>query len=351
MLKNAQFMQFAEKYTIILNRVKVYLLIILFIPVTFYSQDQDSLLKKINDIDISLDEPITGEEDLYMNTVSFQSFYDVLSPMGEWIQITKEDVDDDLSDGEGEGFNRYASISDEEFLFIWKPEVDKNWKPYMNGKWEYTDHGWLWISADKWGNSTYNYGRWWNSPKYGWVWLPGYTWAPAWVKWKVSNDDKYVGWVALSPKAKWNSEKGITDETYRYKNKDNEWVFVDNSNFAGEISSGNIVKADDNTSLVKNSSSITDIKTEDDKIVNKGPDVNWMEEKTGKKFGRKKLKFSKGNQTTIVGENDVIIGKHRFEHSNGQKEKLGKPNKFKKSERVKRIMKRRNNPNRPPIRH
>lgn len=345
-------MIFSKKYTLFLRQARFSLIYILLASGILYSQNQDSLLEKIKNIDIALDEPITNDEELYMNTVSFQSFYDVLSPMGEWIQITKDDIDDDLSDGEGEGMNNFMSnYLSQEFLFIWKPAINNNWKPYQNGKWEYSDHGWLWVSSDKWGNSTYNYGRWWNSPKYGWVWLPGYTWAPAWVKWKVTNDDKYVGWVALSPKAKWNSEKGITDETYKYKNKDNEWVFVVNNSFAGDITSGNIVKQDENTSLVNNSTSITDIKVEDDKIVNKGPDVNRMEEKTGKKFQMKKLKFSKGNKSTIVGENDITIRKENFDRSNGQKEKIGKPNKFKKSERVKKIIRKRNGNKPPPNRN
>ncbi len=343
-------MIFAEKYSFFLRQVKLPLLFLLLATSTLFSQNQDSLLEKIKNIDIALDDPVTSDEDLYMNTVSFQSFYDILSPMGEWIQITKEDIDDDLSDGEGEGMNNFmASNTDEDFLFIWKPSVESNWKPYVNGKWEYSDHGWLWVSSDTWGNSTYNYGRWWNSPKYGWVWLPGYTWAPAWVKWKVTNDDKYVGWVALSPKAKWNSEKGITDETYKYRNKDKEWVFVENNSFAGDITSVNIVKQNENSSLVKNSTSITEIKTEDDKIVNKGPDVNRMEEKTGKKFQKKKLKFSKGNTNAVVGENDITISRENFKGSNGQKGTIGRPNKFKKSERVKRMIKKRNNHNRPPI--
>ncbi len=343
-------MQFAEILYIMNKTAKLCLFVLIFTPVILFSQDQDSLLKKISDIDISLDEPITSEEELYLNTVSFQSFYDVLSPMGEWIQITKEDIDDDLSDGEGEGLNNYTAYTDEEFLFILKHDVEKSWKPYVNGKWEYTDHGWLWISSDKWGNSTYNYGRWWNSPKYGWVWLPGYTWAPAWVKWKVTNDDKYVGWVALSPKAKWNSSKGITDDTYKYKNKDNEWVFVENNNFAGDISNDKTVKQSENSALVKNSFTITDIKTEDDKIVNTGPDVNRMEEKTGKKFRKRNIKFSRDNNTSVIGENDITIGKHKFDRQNGQKDKPGRPNKFKKSERVKRIIKHRMKP-RPPQKH
>ncbi len=340
-------MHYALKNTIYNSGILAILAVFLFTQPSF-SQNQDSLLDKIRDIDISLNEPPDSEENLYMNTVSFQSFYDVLSPMGEWIQITKEDIDEDLSDGEGEGRYSSAYYQDDEFLFIWKPSVENNWKPYSNGKWEYTDHGWLWASNDSWGNATYNYGRWWNSPKYGWVWLPGYTWAPAWVRWKVTNDGNHVGWVALSPKAKWKSETGITDKNYSYTNKDADWVFVDNNTFVSDITPSKIAATNQNSDLVKNSTGITGITTEDDKIVTSGPDVNRIEEKTGKKFNRKRLRFSKGKNSTLIGENDVTVAKETFDRSGGQKFQKGKPDKFRKSDRVKKIIRKKKIRNQPP---
>ena len=337
-------MRFALK-NIVLYPGYLLVLWVIFITTPLFSQNQDSILNKVKELDISLDAPVDEEEDLYLNTVSFQSFYDVLSPMGEWIQITKEDLDEDLSDGEGEG--RMYAVTEEDFLFIWKPGVEQGWKPYSNGRWEYSEQGWFWASNDKWGNSTYNYGRWWNSPKYGWVWLPGYTWAPAWVRWRVSNDGNSIGWVPLSPKAKWKSESGITDKNYHYRNSDKDWVFVDNNTFTGDINNS-IVSDNNNSELVKNSSSIIEIKAENDKIITGGPDVNAIEQKTNKKFTRKRLRFHKDNGNAIVGENEIIVGREKFQK--GQNEKLGKPNKFKKSERVKKWIKKHRNGNKPPIR-
>ncbi len=325
------------------------LFIILFPISLLHSQQdnpRDSLLDKIRDIEIALDAPVESEENLYMNTVSFQSFYDVLSPMGEWIQITKEDIDEDLSDGEGEGYSSLG-FGDEEFLFIWRPGVEKNWKPYVNGKWEYTDRGWLWISNDKWGNQTYNYGRWWNSPKYGWVWLPGYTWAPAWVRWKVANDGNHIGWVALSPKAKWNSEEGITEKNYNYTNSASDWVFVDNNTFTGDISPEKVVGLETGNNLLKESKTITDIRAENDVIVNNGPDVTVIETRTGKKFNRKHLRFRNGQNNAFTDNNDVIIGKEKFDNKlNGTR--LDKPNKYKKSERVKKMLRKKQGHKKPP---
>jgi hypothetical protein len=331
-----------------LKKLLLITLLIYILPyILVYSQDNDSLLQQIKDMDISLNEPVEAEEDLYLNTVSFESFYDLLSPMGEWIQITKEDIDEDLSDGDGEGISsEFFRQGDENLMFIWKPKADKNWKPFMNGKWEYTDHGWMWISADKWGNSTFNYGRWWNSPKYGWVWLPGYTWAPAWVSWRVTSDDNFTGWVALSPKAKWKSETGITNANYNYKNKDADWVFVNSNAFADELNTSKIVSAKENSSLIVSSKKITDIRAEDDKIINSGPDVAKLEEKTGKKFNKKRLRFGKGSQKekAVISGNEIKINKEKFkrikEH-NGIKEQVNSPSKYKKSDRAKKMLKKR----------
>jgi hypothetical protein len=320
---------------------KIGLLLFILPYILIYSQDRDSLLEQIKDIDISLNEPVESEENLYLNTVSFQSFYDILSPMGEWIQITKDEVETDLGDGEGQSF---SSLYADETIFIWKPSTESGWKPYMNGKWEYSDHGWLWISKDKWGNSTYNYGRWWNSPKYGWVWMPGYTWAPAWVSWRVDNNGNHLGWVPLTPKAKWKSETGITNENYSYKNNDADWVFVNTNNFADELSSAKIVPAAENSALVQNSSRITNLKAEDDIISNNGPDVTKIEEKTGKKFNKKRLRFQKGRDNALIGINEIFIGKEKFNKRSEIKDHKGsvdRPKKYKKSEKVRKMNKKR----------
>jgi hypothetical protein len=114
------------------------------------AQPEDSLLiEKIKNIDISLTSLEETEEDLYLNPVSFQTFYDELSPEGEWIQITKEEIEQELKDGNGQSYASYLQ-DDYEIVFIWRPKVnEEDWKPYTNGKWVYTDQGWLWVSNYK----------------------------------------------------------------------------------------------------------------------------------------------------------------------------------------------------------
>ena len=105
-------------------------------------------------------------------TVTYQTFYDELSPYGKWI------------DYPGYGY-------------VWSP-ADADFRPYYtNGYWNYTDMGFTWVSDYPWGWAPFHYGRWFYETGYGWLWVPGYEWAPAWVSWRNSTD--YYGWAPLAP--------------------------------------------------------------------------------------------------------------------------------------------------------
>jgi hypothetical protein len=105
--------------------------------------------------------------------VSYQNFYDALSPYGEW-------------------------INNPEYGYVWMPNVGPDFRPYAtNGNWVYTDEGWTWASNYSWGWAPFHYGRWFYEDGYGWMWMPGNEWAPAWVSWRRSPD--YYGWAPLGP--------------------------------------------------------------------------------------------------------------------------------------------------------
>lgn len=111
-------------------------------------------------------------------SVSIGTFYDELSPYGEWVDCT------------------YGEC--------WVPRgVGAGWQPYTNGEWIYTRYGWTWVSSDPWGGSPYHYGTWVLVGRHGWVWVPGTVWAPAWVTWSYS--DRYVGWAPMPPTAAFGS--------------------------------------------------------------------------------------------------------------------------------------------------
>ncbi len=106
--------------------------------------------------------------------LSYQSFYDQLSPYGNWINYP------------GYGY-------------VWMPNAGPDFRPYStNGNWIYTDAGWTWASNYSWGWAPFHYGRWFYEDGYGWMWMPGNEWAPAWVSWRGSGD--YYGWAPIGPR-------------------------------------------------------------------------------------------------------------------------------------------------------
>ncbi len=124
-------------------------------------------------------------------TVSYQSFYDNLSPYGQW-------------------------VSDPQYGNVWVPNEGGDFRPYgTRGHWVMTDYGNTWVSDDSWGWACYHYGRWTYNSYYGWVWIPGYEWAPAWVNWRYGGGQ--CGWAPMGPGA----EIGVG-----YSCPDSWWVFV-----------------------------------------------------------------------------------------------------------------------------
>ncbi|MFT3704850.1 MAG: hypothetical protein QM802_20965 [Agriterribacter sp.] len=107
------------------------------------------------------------------DNISYQTFYDNLSPYGAWID--------------------YPSYG-----HVWHPAIAGDFHPYLtNGYWDYSDEGWLWVSNYDWGWAPFHYGRWIYDNTYGWLWIPGYEWSPAWVTW--GSFDNYYAWAPLMP--------------------------------------------------------------------------------------------------------------------------------------------------------
>ncbi len=113
----------------------------------------------------------------------FSLFYGSLAGHGEWIDMS------------------YGTV--------WRPyHTGNQWRPYMRGRWIWTDYGWYWNSYEPFGWATYHYGRWIYDDYYGWIWAPDDVWGPAWVEWRY--DDDYIGWAPLPPSATFSVNVGIT---------------------------------------------------------------------------------------------------------------------------------------------
>jgi hypothetical protein len=122
----------------------------------------------------SLPKKATAQDHYNRGEVTYQTFYDELSPYGQWI------------DYPGHGY-------------VWVPDAGNDFRPYSsNGHWVWTDnYEWMWVSDYDWGWGPFHYGRWEEDPYYGWFWVPGYEWSPAWVAWRDGGE--YYGWAPLRP--------------------------------------------------------------------------------------------------------------------------------------------------------
>ena len=125
--------------------------------------------------------PAVSRADVYVSAsmgprpVSFDIFYQELSPYGAWVQC-------------------------EPYGWIWMPAgVGVAWQPYTTGYWGYTaSWGYAWYADEVWGWAPFHYGNWVFTPAYGWAWVPGYSWGPAWVSWRYGAG--FVGWAPLPPR-------------------------------------------------------------------------------------------------------------------------------------------------------
>ena len=168
--------------------------------------------------------------------VSYQAFYDQLSPFGSWMELPT-------------------------YGYVWQPAAtvrDSRWRPYTVGHWAFTDQGWMWISDEPFGWVAYHYGRWMRTASLGWVWVPGSQWAPAWVAWRFGND--YVGWAPLPPEATFDNSVGIkqwADQQYNLGPAD--YTFVPASEFGDDNMVADQVPSDQTQTIYDDSNNMTNI--------------------------------------------------------------------------------------------
>lgn len=128
-------------------------------------------------------------------SISFQTFYDNLSPYGTW-------------------------FNDPQYGYVWAPRVDRGFRPYYSdGYWVNTDYGNMWMSDYPWGWAAFHYGRWVYNEMYGWIWVPGDEWGPAWVTWRQGSG--YFGWAPMGPGININISFGSG-----YYVPDPYWTFI-----------------------------------------------------------------------------------------------------------------------------
>jgi hypothetical protein len=186
-------------------------------------------------------------------SVSFQVFYDELSPYGTW-------------------------VNSPDYGYVWIPDVDPGFTPYAtNGYWVYTNEGWTWVSNYSWGWAPFHYGRWYTDPTYGPMWVPDNEWGPGWVTWRRSAN--YYGWAPIGPGVSISVAYGNN-----YYVPYNQYTFV-SGGFMGRTNINNYyINNSNNVTIINNSTVINNIRVDKTRNVryNPGPNRNEVEKRVGR---------------------------------------------------------------------
>jgi hypothetical protein len=185
-------------------------------------------------------------------------FYDTLSPFGTWVQMSS-------------------------YGYVWVPRnMGYRWRPYMYGRWIWSDYGWTWISDDEWGWIPFHYGRWGWDDDLGWFWVPGTVWGPAWVFWRTN--DLYFGWAPLPPGLDFDMRFGFRSR--RYDIPDRYWVFVPCRDFFESDLYRRVLPFERNVTIVRATALNDRILVRDAHVINQGLDPADVRGLTGQTVQR-----------------------------------------------------------------
>ena len=193
--------------------------------------------------------------------VNFTTFYNSLSPYGNWVEV-----------------ERYGPC--------WRPSrMQQGWQPYYtNGYWAYTDYGWTWVSRWRWGWAPFHYGKWVFHRHHGWVWKPGRVWAPAWVVWR--HRPGWIGWAPMPPQVEWRDGIGLRA---RWDEIDTivepHWYsFVEERYFPARDLDRRMEIPARNVTLLRETERATDYAAIENRIINRSVNVERIERAIGEVF-------------------------------------------------------------------
>ena len=211
--------------------------------------------------------------------VSFGAFYRPLAAYGRWIEV-------------------------ESGYVVWQPvRVRPGWRPYMEGRWVWTDYGWYWVSSEPFGWAVFHYGRWYYDDFYGWVWMPDDVWGPAWVEWRYN--DSYIGWAPLTPYASFHIAFGIRF-TRAWIAPSDYWCFVDYHRFGQVTRYRDYTTEDHSRRLIGTTRSGAGYEIDRNRVVNRGVERTYIEQRSGGRIERTEIRAG----TTARGER-IVRGSDR----------------------------------------
>jgi hypothetical protein len=196
--------------------------------------------------------------------VSLDFFHDSLESHGDWREVG-------------------------DYGYCWQPrDVDRDWRPYSDGHWVYTDAGWTWDSDEPYSWAVYHYGRWARVDRIGWVWVPGTDWGPAWVSWRRS--PRHVGWAPLPPEARFTRSVGFGGRVDAdFDIGPTNYNFVEVRNFGAPRLRAVIVQPRENITIINQTTNITRIKYVNNVVYNEGPQYDVISRETAQPIRRLKL--------------------------------------------------------------
>ena len=192
----------------------------------------------------------------------FGYFYSSLSPYGNWIEI---------NDG----------------VMAWQPfNVRRDWVPYQNGRWIWTNDGWYWDSYEPFGYIVFHYGRWYYDNYYGWLWIPDYDWAPAWVEWRYDND--YIGWAPLPPYASFSVRLGL-HFTFNFFTPYHHWHFVRYNHFCNAHVYNYFMGPKYRYRIFSHTKYRTDYGYSNGRIINRGVNIDYIRQRSGQRITERQI--------------------------------------------------------------
>ncbi len=219
--------------------------------------------------------------------VSFQVFYDELSPYGEWVD-----------------YQNYG--------YVWIPDVDQDFVPYSTaGYWVLTDYGWTWMSDYEWGWAPFHYGRWDFDHYYGWFWVPDNEWGPSWVNWRRA--DGYYGWSPMEPGISINLSFGR-----QYNRNNDHWMFVRDVDFERHDLNRYSVDRSNNVSIIRNSTVINTTYIDNSRHTTyiTGPAREDVQSVTGRRINPVTIREN-SQPGQVMSNGQLQIYRPRIEKNNG----------------------------------
>ena len=198
------------------------------------------------------------------------------------IQVSVDFFHDSL-----ESYGDWREVGD--YGYCWQPrDVDRDWRPYSDGRWLYTDAGWTWDSDEPYSWAVYHYGRWARVAHIGWVWVPGTEWGPAWVSWRRSA--RHVGWAPLPPEARFNRSAGFSARVDAdYDIGPTSYRFIEVRNFGAPRLRTVFVEPRENITIIRQTTNITRITYINNVVYNGGPQYDVISRESAQPIRRLKL--------------------------------------------------------------